>query len=63
MSSQSFENVTAKWTFFVQKLFFFFFQSGHYKKLREHATVAFLPFFSFLPPRSFLFALPFPSSV
>ena len=23
MSSQSFENVTAKWTFFVQQLFFF----------------------------------------
>ena len=33
MSNQSFENVTAKWTFFVQKLFFFFFffQSGHNK--------------------------------
>ena len=66
MSSQSFENVTAKWTFFVQQLFFFgakTISKVAIIKTKSACNRCFFPFFSFLPPRSFLFSFPFPMSV
>ena len=56
ISNRNFENVTAKWTFFVQK---FFWHKVVIIKTKS-ATIAFFLFSSFPSPHSFFFSFPFP---